>query len=65
MNKAGAVFIPSDPQYPADRINHIITDSGASFIITTADKLADYPAEKAINVEDILTGDDTSDAISV
>jgi amino acid adenylation domain-containing protein len=57
VNKAGAAFIPCDPQYPADRINHIITDSEASFIITTQDKLADYPAEKAINVEDILAGE--------
>ena len=57
VNKAGAAFIPCDPQYPADRINHIITDSEASYIITTADKLADYPAEKAIDVEDILTGE--------
>ncbi len=60
VNKAGAAFIPCDPQYPADRINHIITDSGSSFIITTADKLADYPAEKAIDVTDILTGANTS-----
>lgn len=57
VNKAGAAFIPCDPQYPADRINHIITDSEASFIITTADKLADYPAEKAIDVEDIVKGE--------
>ncbi len=59
VNKAGAAFIPCDPQYPADRINHIIEDSEASFIITTADKLADYPSEKAINVADILIGDRT------
>ena len=57
VNKAGAAFIPCDPQYPADRINHIITDSEASYIITTADKLADYPAEKAIDVADITAGD--------
>ena len=57
VNKAGAAFIPCDPQYPADRINHIISDSEASFIITTADHLADYPAEKAIDVEEILVGD--------
>ena len=57
VNKAGAAFIPCDPQYPADRINHIITDSDASYIITTSDKLADFPAEKAINVEDIITGE--------
>ena len=60
VNKAGAAFIPCDPQYPADRINHIITDSEASFIITTADKLADYPAEKAIDINDILKGTDVS-----
>ena len=59
VNKAGAAFIPCDPQYPADRINHIIEDSEASFIITTEDKLADYPADKVINVADILTGDMT------
>lgn len=58
VNKAGAAFIPCDPQYPADRINHIITDSEASFIITTSDKLGDYPAEKAIDVADILSGED-------
>ncbi len=60
VNKAGAAFIPCDPQYPADRINHIITDSEASFIITTADKLADYPADKAIDVDELLSGSDTS-----
>lgn len=61
VNKAGAAFIPCDPQYPADRINHIIEDSGASFIITTADKLADYPADKAIDVRELLSGTDISD----
>ena len=60
VNKAGAAFIPCDPQYPADRINHIITDSGASFIITTKDKLPDYPAEKAIDVNELLSDTDTS-----
>lgn len=55
VNKAGAAFIPCDPQYPADRINHIITDSEASFIITTKDKLPDYSLDKAIDVEKLLT----------
>ena len=57
VNKAGAAFIPCDPQYPVDRINHIISDSEASYIITTADKLADYPADKAICVDDLLSGE--------
>lgn len=59
VNKAGAAFIPCDPQYPADRINHIIEDSEASFIITTADKAADYPQDKVIDVETIISGDET------
>ncbi len=59
VNKAGAAFIPCDPQYPADRINHIIDDSEASFIITTKDKLSDYPADKAIDVDEILDGGKT------
>lgn len=59
VNKAGAAFIPCDPQYPADRINHIITDSEAAFIITTEDKLADYPSEKAINIDELMIGDNT------
>ena len=59
VNKAGAAFIPCDPQYPADRINHIIEDSEAAFIITTADKAGEYPAEKVIDVETITQGDQT------
>ena len=59
VNKAGAAFIPCDPQYPADRINHIIEDSEASFIITTADKAEDYPAEKVIIIDDIINGNNS------
>ena len=51
VNKAGAAFIPCDPQYPADRINHIITDSEASFIISctgAAFTLLEVKAQKAV-----------------
>ncbi|MBQ7595267.1 MAG: amino acid adenylation domain-containing protein, partial [Clostridia bacterium] len=57
VNKAGAAFIPCDPEYPADRINHIIDDSEASFIITTADKIKDYPADKVIDIDEIIIGE--------
>ena len=61
VNKAGAAFIPCDPQYPADRIRSIIEDSGAKCIITTADKLADYAAYNAIDVSSVITGENTSE----
>ncbi|MBR3067388.1 MAG: amino acid adenylation domain-containing protein, partial [Prevotella sp.] len=49
--KAGAAYIPCDPEYPADRVKLILEDSGAQFIITTADHLSQ---DKAIDVEELL-----------
>ncbi len=31
--KAGGTYIPLDPEYPAERISHVLKDSGARFII--------------------------------
>lgn len=58
--KTGAAFIPCDPQYPADRINLITEDSGAQYIVMTADKLPLYPGEKALDITDLLAGSDES-----
>ena len=52
--KAGAAYIPCDPEYPADRIKLILEDSEARYIITTADRMASVPADKAIDVETLL-----------
>ena len=54
--KAGAAYIPCDPDYPADRIKLILEDSEARYIITTADRMDSVPADKAINVEELLAG---------
>lgn len=34
--KAGCTFIPIDPEYPIDRINHVMSDSESKFIITNS-----------------------------
>ncbi|MEU7765424.1 amino acid adenylation domain-containing protein [Nocardia sp. NPDC049190] len=34
--KTGAAYVPVDPTYPTDRINHIVSDSGATFGLTTS-----------------------------
>ncbi|MBP5514385.1 MAG: amino acid adenylation domain-containing protein [Bacteroidaceae bacterium] len=52
--KAGAAYIPCDPEYPADRIKLILEDSEARYIITTTDRLDSVPAEKAIDVEELM-----------
>ncbi|TDP41633.1 non-ribosomal peptide synthase/polyketide synthase [Nocardia ignorata] len=41
--KSGAAFLPVDPNYPADRITHMLADSGAAAGITTDELRADLP----------------------
>lgn len=53
VSKTGAAYIPCDPAYPADRINLIVSDSEAPYIITTKEHAADYPSEKVILIDDI------------
>ncbi|MEV0296287.1 amino acid adenylation domain-containing protein [Nocardia sp. NPDC050710] len=42
--KTGAAYVPIDPGYPADRIGHMISDSGAMVGLTVPDCLAAMPA---------------------
>ncbi|MFD6449837.1 non-ribosomal peptide synthase/polyketide synthase, partial [Nocardia sp. NPDC060220] len=41
--KTGAAFVPVDPTYPADRIAHMVTDSGSPLGITVASVLGGLP----------------------
>ncbi len=36
IHKAGAAYLPLDPEYPVDRIKYMIEDSGAKLIISNA-----------------------------
>lgn len=55
--KAGCAYIPCDPSYPAERIQQILDDSAAQFVITTADRLTD---EKSLDVEKLLAHENSS-----
>ncbi len=52
--KSGSAYIPCDPDYPVDRINHILEDSQAAYVITTADRVADFAPGRALDVEELL-----------
>ena len=41
--KTGAAYVPVDPTYPADRIAHMLSDSGAALVVTTRDANAALP----------------------
>ncbi|MEU7086952.1 non-ribosomal peptide synthetase [Streptomyces achromogenes] len=44
--KAGAAWLPIDPQYPADRIAHQLSDAGVRTVLTTRDLGHLLPAEQ-------------------
>ncbi|MTE14238.1 non-ribosomal peptide synthetase [Nocardia aurantiaca] len=41
--KTGAAYVPIDPDYPSDRIGHMLADSGAMLGITNAERRDDMP----------------------
>ncbi|MGW4242809.1 amino acid adenylation domain-containing protein, partial [Nocardia sp. NPDC004722] len=43
VSKTGAAFLPVDPNYPADRIAHMLTDSGSPIGLAVASVRADLP----------------------
>jgi natural product biosynthesis luciferase-like monooxygenase protein len=45
--KAGGAYVPVDPAYPADRLAHYLTDSGAPVIVTQAALVPALPAHAA------------------
>ncbi|MBI5681385.1 MAG: amino acid adenylation domain-containing protein [Methanobacterium sp.] len=49
--KAGCAFIPVDPEYPEERIKHVLEDSDAKYIITKADM------PNALDVDELLQED--------
>ncbi|MFD3704298.1 amino acid adenylation domain-containing protein [Nocardia sp. NPDC058658] len=42
--KAGGVYLPVDPNYPADRVRHMLADSGATIGLTVAARANVLPA---------------------
>ena len=59
--KAGAAFIPCDTAYPKERIESILSDSGAKLIITIREKEELYPKEKTVLIDELLSGKNEND----
>ncbi|MEO3871096.1 amino acid adenylation domain-containing protein [Nonomuraea sp. B12E4] len=52
--KAGGCYVPLDPGYPPDRLDQIVTDSGAALVVTVASLRDRLPATARLLLLDAL-----------
>ncbi|NDJ57520.1 amino acid adenylation domain-containing protein [Enterobacteriaceae bacterium 4M9] len=54
--KAGAIYLPLDPDHPAERLKHILTTAQPKRVLTARETVdaVDWPAQKQIDTPDAL-----------
>ncbi|HWN25657.1 MAG TPA: amino acid adenylation domain-containing protein, partial [Actinomycetospora sp.] len=52
---AGAAYLPLDPDYPATRLEYMLTDSDARVVLTTGDTAAGLPDAEGVERLDVAT----------
>ncbi len=56
VHKAGGAYVPLDPHYPRDRVEYMLTDSGASLVLTRNDVVDGLPERvRALRIEELAT----------
>ncbi|HVK99768.1 MAG TPA: amino acid adenylation domain-containing protein [Dongiaceae bacterium] len=55
--KAGAVYVPIDPEYPSDRIAYMLADSGVRLVLTQRHVRNSLPAVAGLELIDVDTFD--------
>jgi amino acid adenylation domain-containing protein len=50
--KSGAGYVPVDPDYPAERVRHILADAGPVLVLTTADLAPDLAPGAVLALDD-------------
>ena len=57
-SKAGLGYIPFDPEYPIERINLVIEDSDAGFVITDQKNIPRFEGKDCLDIEELLLEED-------
>ncbi|MFI1762847.1 amino acid adenylation domain-containing protein [Streptomyces sp. NPDC020800] len=61
--KAGAAYLPVDPDYPAERIRFMLSDARPALLLTTTSTAAALPGELPVPLL-VLDTDDTADRLA-
>ncbi|MEU6990937.1 amino acid adenylation domain-containing protein [Streptomyces sp. NPDC046465] len=68
LMKAGAVYVPLDARYPAERIRHVLADTGATLIVTdetSQTELTSLPADLLVIGRTAWEGDCAAPNVTV
>lgn len=55
--KAGAVYVPVDPEYPAERIAYMLEDTGATIVISSSKSSTDLPKSNGRKIIEVNGSD--------
>ncbi|MCW1913956.1 non-ribosomal peptide synthetase [Luteolibacter sp. GHJ8] len=55
--KSGAAYVPLDPAYPAERLEHMIASAGLEIVISREDLGARFPAPQVLAISEEAKGD--------
>jgi amino acid adenylation domain-containing protein/non-ribosomal peptide synthase protein (TIGR01720 family) len=53
--KAGAAYVPIDPEYPADRISYMLADTGGALVLSSKDSSTKIPSSATIEIIELDT----------
>ena len=61
VHKAGGAYVPLDPVYPANRLEHMISDSGCAVVVTESPQLPTLPLRDDPRITVVVLDADAAD----
>ncbi|WP_261855942.1 non-ribosomal peptide synthetase [Vibrio ruber] len=63
--KVGAVYVPLDPAAPAERLDYVLCDSGATLMLAEPGTADDYPSQQILELTPSLLNETRDEPIAV